>query len=79
VLIAARPLSARLSAAGSALAVGTFLVTLSFLFTTPGALAPTHLAHAFLVKDVVLLGGALATLAEALRAGLTRAPARARA
>jgi uncharacterized membrane protein YkgB len=67
-LIAARPLSARLSAVGSALAVGTFLVTLSFLLTTPGALAATHPAHGFLLKDIVLLGAALATGTEALRA-----------
>lgn len=75
-LIAARPFSARASAVGSLLAVGTFVVTLSFLFTTPGALSPMHPAHGFLLKDVVLLGAALATGAEALRAayGLRRAP-----
>jgi len=36
VLVAARPLSPRASAVGSALAVGMFLTTLSFLATTPG-------------------------------------------
>src|SRR3712207_7294894 len=35
-LIALRPLSAKLAAAGSALAVVMFMTTLSFLFTTPG-------------------------------------------
>lgn len=39
LLIAVRPLSPRVSALGSALAVGMFLTTLSFLVTTPGRLA----------------------------------------
>jgi len=67
-LLASRPFSARLAAIGSALAVGTFLTTLSFLFSTPGALSPTHPAHGFLLKDVVLLGAAVALGIEALRA-----------
>src|SRR5260370_35952323 len=41
LLLAIRPLSPRLSAAGSALAVVLFMGTLSFLFTTPGVVA-TH-------------------------------------
>src|ERR1700758_330089 len=41
LLIAARPLSPRLSAFGSALAVGMFLTTLSFLATTPGVWEPS--------------------------------------
>src|SRR5258708_3375976 len=41
VLIAARPFSPRTSALGSALAVGMFLTTLSFLTTTPGACEPS--------------------------------------
>src|SRR5215213_10431307 len=36
LLIAIRPLSARLSAIGSVLAVFTFLTTLTFLFSLPG-------------------------------------------
>ncbi|HEU4833457.1 MAG TPA: DUF417 family protein, partial [Pyrinomonadaceae bacterium] len=36
VLIAIRPLSAKLSAIGSVLAVFTFLTTLTFLFSLPG-------------------------------------------
>ena len=67
-LIAARAASARVSAVGSLLAVGTFLTTLSFLFSTPGALGAMHPAHGFLLKDVVLLGAAFATATEALRA-----------
>ena len=75
VLIAARPFSARLSAVGSALAVGMFLTTLSFLFSTPGVIEPSlgfpalsAVPGQFLIKDVVLLGAALWTTGEALRA-----------
>ncbi len=74
-LIAARPFSARLSAVGSALAVGMFLTTLSFLVSTPGVIEPSlgfpalsAVPGQFLIKDVVLLGAALWTLGEALRA-----------
>ena len=76
ILIAIRPLSARASAIGSALAVGTFLTTLSFLFTTPGALAATHPAHGFLLKDIVLLAAAVATGTDALRAATEASEAR---
>src|SRR5689334_11022281 len=41
LLIALRPLSPRASALGSALAVGMFLTTLSFLVTTPGVWEPS--------------------------------------
>ena len=41
VLIAARPVAPRVSALGSALAVGMFLTTLSFLVTTPGVWEPS--------------------------------------
>ena len=67
-LIAVRPFSARVSAIGSAIAVATFATTLSFLFTTPGALSPMHPAHGFLLKDIVLLGAAVALFAESVRA-----------
>ena len=77
ILIALRPVSARASAVGSALAVGTFLTTLSFLFSTPGALAATHPAHGFLLKDVVLLAAAFAIGTEALRAAMDESEARA--
>lgn len=70
--IAARRLAPAISAVGSLAAVGTFLVTLSFLFTTPGALSPMHPANAFLAKDVVLLGASLLTAAEAARAARAR-------
>jgi hypothetical protein len=50
----------------------TTLTTLSFLFTTPGALSLKHPASGFPMKDVVLLGAMIATAAEALRAAATR-------
>jgi uncharacterized membrane protein YkgB len=68
LLIALRPISARASAIGSTLAIATFLTTLSFLFTTPGALSATHPAHGFLLKDIVLLAASIAIGTEALRA-----------
>ena len=67
-LICTRRWRSRLSAVGSLLAAGTFVVTLSFLITTPGVLAPTNPFGGFLLKDVMLLGAALYTAAEALEA-----------
>jgi uncharacterized membrane protein YkgB len=75
-LIALRPLSAPLGAAGSALAVGMFLTTLSFLASTPGVFeasaegfpALSVVPGQFLLKDVVLLAAALWSLAEAWNA-----------
>jgi uncharacterized membrane protein YkgB len=75
--IASRPVAPTVSAIGSGLGAITFLTTLSFLFSTPGALSPMHPANAFLMKDVVLLGGCLATAAEALRAERARRAAHA--
>jgi uncharacterized membrane protein YkgB len=66
LLICTRRWAAGLSAAGSVIAAGTFLVTLSFLITTPGALSPTNPVGGFLLKDIVLLGAALYTAGEAL-------------
>jgi uncharacterized membrane protein YkgB len=76
ILISVRPLSARLSAVGSAMAIVLFSGTLSFLFTTPGVVSrfagPVPVLSAlpgqFLLKDVVLMGVALWTLGEALQA-----------
>jgi uncharacterized membrane protein YkgB len=70
--IASRPFAPAVSAVGSAAGALTFLITLSFLLSTPGALAPTHPANGFLMKDVILLGACLATCAEALRAARAR-------
>ena len=76
LLIAARPLAPRACAIGSALAVGTFLTTLSFLITTPGVWEPSlggfpalsAIPGQFLIKDLALLGIALWMLGEAWQA-----------
>jgi uncharacterized membrane protein YkgB len=75
-LIAARWFSPRATVAGSALAVGMFLTTLSFMVTTPGVWEPSAggfpalsaLPGQFLIKDLALLGISLWTLGEACRA-----------
>jgi len=70
-LIALRPFSAKLSFIGSIGAVITFLLTVSFLFSTPGAFRFSHGfpllgdAGQFLIKDLVLLGASIWTAAEA--------------
>ena len=73
-LIALRPLSAKASAAGSVAAIAIFAVTLSFLATTPdmwrvveGFPIPSG-AGGFIVKDLFLLGAAIATAGTARRA-----------
>jgi reactive chlorine resistance protein C len=68
ILICTRRWRPGLSAIGSLLAAGTFLMTLSFLFSTPGVFAPTNPFGGFLLKDIILLGAALYTTAEALDA-----------
>ena len=76
VLIAARPFSPRATAFGSALAVGMFLTTLSFLATTPGVWGPSAGGFPalsgkpgqFLIKDLALLGISLWSLGEAWQA-----------
>jgi uncharacterized membrane protein YkgB len=81
LLIVTRPLSPRLSALGSALAIVLFCGTLSFLFTTPGVISrfagPIPVLSAmpgqFLLKDIVLLGVAVWTLSEALQASALHA------
>src|SRR5215831_9253324 len=81
LLIAARPFWPRASALGSALAVGMFLTTLSFLVTTPGVWEPSAggfpalsaVPGQFLIKDLALLGIALWTLGEAWKASEQRA------
>src|SRR5437764_1315399 len=80
LLIAARPFWPRASALGSALAVGMFLTTLSFLVTTPGVWEPSAggfpALSAFpgqaIIKDLALLGISLWTLGEAWKAGEQR-------
>ena len=67
LLIALRRWSPHVSGYGSLAASGIFVITLSFLFTTPGALSPTSPINGFLLKDIMLFGAALFTCAEALR------------
>ena len=75
VMIALRPVSSRIAAVGSGMAVMMFLTTLSFLFSTPGWEASlggfpalSVVPGQFLLKDVVLLGAAVWSLGEALTA-----------
>ena len=71
-LIAIRPISSRLSAIGSLLAVCTFLATLSFIFSLPGwekslgGFPALSGSGGFLLKDLVLLGAALFTLGDSI-------------
>lgn len=74
-LLGLRYVSPMASAAGSLLAIGLFVTTLSFLFTTPGweptlggfpALSATP--GQFLLKDIALLGGSVWSLGESLKA-----------
>jgi uncharacterized membrane protein YkgB len=75
LFMALRPLSARLSFIGSTGAIVTFGLTVSFLFSTPGAFQFSHGfpllgdAGQFLIKDLVLLGASIWTAAEARSAG----------
>lgn len=77
VLIAIRPIQAKLSAVGSVLAVFTFLATLTFLFSLPGwekslgGFPALSGSGGFLLKDLVLLGAALWTLGDSLIAAKT--------
>jgi uncharacterized membrane protein YkgB len=73
LLIALRPIAPKPSAVGSALAAIMFLVTLSFLFTTPGwepslggFPALSVVPGQFVLKDIVFLGAALWATTDAL-------------
>lgn len=74
VLLAVKPLAPKLSALGSVIAIGLFVATLSFLFTTPGVFEASQggfpmlsTTGQFLIKDVVLLGASVWTLSDSLR------------
>ncbi|MGH3639773.1 MAG: YkgB family protein [Mycobacterium sp.] len=80
VLLAVKPWWPRVSALGSVVAIGLFLATISFLFTTPGVgeesaggVPLLSMTGQFLIKDVALLGIAVWTLADALRAARAQA------
>jgi len=74
ILIAMRPRFPLLSLIGSFGGIITFVITLSFLLSTPGALTFVNGAPIldgngqFLIKDVILLGASLFTAGEAKRA-----------
>ncbi len=75
LLIATRPFAPRVSAMGSLGAVGVFLITLTSVLTTPGVWQPGYgfpfpspMPGQFLLKDVLLLGAAIWTAGEAMRA-----------
>ncbi|ETZ19556.1 YkgB family protein [Pedobacter sp. V48] len=75
ILIALRSYVRRLSAIGSMISVLTFLVTLSFLVSTPGILQQgmsfpfiSGMPGQFLIKDLVLLGASVWTAGEAMAA-----------
>jgi uncharacterized membrane protein YkgB len=74
LMIALRPVSPRISAAGSALAIPVFLTTLTFLFSLPGweaslgGFPALSGSGGFLLKDLVLLGASVYTLGESIKA-----------
>jgi uncharacterized membrane protein YkgB len=80
ILIAVRPFAPRATVVGSALAVGMFLTTLSFLVTTPGVWEPSAggfpalsgFPGQFLIKDLALLGISLWSLGDAWKASERR-------
>lgn len=74
VLILLRPVSPRTAMLGGAFAIVTFLSTLTFLFSTPGAIVFHGLAvlgepGAFLIKDLALLTASLVVFGDAVAAG----------
>jgi len=75
LLIATRPFAPQISAIGSIGAIVMFLITLTFVFTTPGVWQPGYgfpfpspMPGQFLAKDIISLGTAIWTAGEALRA-----------
>ena len=75
LLIALRPVAPKLSAFGSIGAIIMFLITLTFLLSTPGVWQPGYgfpslspMPGQFIAKDLLFLGAALWTAGEALRA-----------
>lgn len=74
LLMASRRWWPAVSGYASLSASGIFLITLSFLVTTPGVLEPTNPSGGFLMKDILLFGAALFTAGEAF-ANASRATA----
>jgi uncharacterized membrane protein YkgB len=65
LLLAVRPWLPRASVVGSLGAIVTFLITFSFLFTTPNVSVEWQ---GFLMKDVILVGAAVWTASDTLHA-----------
>ena len=80
VLIALRGVSPRLSGIGSVGSIITYLITLSFLLSTPGVWQEGYgfpflsgMVGQFLIKDIVLLAASIWTAGEAFAAADTSA------
>ncbi|MGI8812458.1 MAG: YkgB family protein [Pyrinomonadaceae bacterium] len=78
IMIALRSVAPLVSAIGSIGSILMFLTTLSFVLTTPGMWQPGYgfpfpsvVPGQFLLKDIVLVGAAIWTAGEALRAANT--------
>jgi uncharacterized membrane protein YkgB len=85
ILIALHPLFPQLAAVGSFLLILMACTTLSFLVTTPEAWVPAlgDTTHGFpylsgagrlIIKDVIMLGAAVVTMADSAKAYLSRGP-----
>ncbi|MEO7766156.1 MAG: DUF417 family protein [Ferruginibacter sp.] len=75
VLICCRPFSPKISVVGSIGGIITFLITITFLLSTPGIIQPGYgfpfispMPGQFIIKDFVLLGASVYTAGEALKA-----------
>jgi uncharacterized membrane protein YkgB len=80
VLLVVKPWYPTVSLVGSVLAILLFVSTLSFVITTPGVGEASaggfpllSMTGQFLIKDIVLLGVSILTLADAMRAIARRA------
>lgn len=80
LLLALRSWAPRAAVVGGLMAVATFVVTLSFIASTPDAIDLSHGiplpggAAQFLIKDLVLLGASLWATGDALGASVSRRP-----
>ncbi|MBA3658797.1 MAG: DUF417 family protein [Gemmatimonadales bacterium] len=83
LMIAMRSINPKVSAIGSMGAIVMFLITLTFVFTTPGVWQPGYgfpfpspMPGQFLAKDIILLGAAVWSAGEARRAAAAQARGR---
>jgi len=80
LLLIVKPWYPTVSLLGSALAIALFVSTLTFVITTPGVGEASaggfpllSMTGQFLIKDIVLVGVSILTLADAMRAIACRA------